>query len=165
MQNLQRKAADADALMDDYFEKFYGPEAGPAMKQYWLRIDKAFAEMKCESGSFFALHLVYTDEFLGKQGALLATAAKAAKGEKAYEQRVAMTREGFLNAVGYARLPSARYRARREARGAGAAPEVGARDKGGRRRRVAGQGLREHAGGHRFPRTGRTSPRADLGWP
>ena len=97
-------AADADAIMDDYFTKFYGPEAGPFMKQYWMSIDKAFADLKCESGSFYALHLVYTPEFLARLEALMDKAAAAAKGDKAYAARLAMTAEGFKNARQYCQV-------------------------------------------------------------
>jgi hypothetical protein len=31
---------DSDAMMDEYYEKFYGPEAGPFMKTYWTDIDQ-----------------------------------------------------------------------------------------------------------------------------
>jgi hypothetical protein len=95
---------DSDALMDDYFMKFYGPQAGPDMKQYWLSIDKAFADMKCESGSFFALHLVYTPQFLQELDALVKKARDAAAGHKAYSARVAMTAQGFRNAMQYTQI-------------------------------------------------------------
>ncbi len=93
--------ADAGAIMDDYFVKFYGPSAGPIMKQYWMSIDKAFAGLKCESGSFFSLHLVYTPKFLAALDVLLKKAASAAKGNASYTARVAMVTEGFQNAVQY----------------------------------------------------------------
>jgi len=89
---------DSDALMDDYFMKFYGPAAGPFMKQYWNSIDRAFADMKCESGSFFALHLVYTPEFLEKLAGLVSQAANAVAENAAYLARVEMTSEGLRNA-------------------------------------------------------------------
>ena len=99
--------ADTGAIMDDYFEKFHGLAAGPLMKQYWMSIDKAFAGLKCESGSFFSLHLVYTPKFLDRLEALLKKAADAAKGNASYAARVAMTAEGFRNAAQYCRLREA----------------------------------------------------------
>ncbi len=98
---------DSDAIMNDYFMKFYGPEAGPFMKQYWLDIDKAFAELKCESGSFFALHLVYTPEFLEHLNDLMKKARFVSKDNQKYSARVALTAEGLMNAVQYTRLRSA----------------------------------------------------------
>jgi len=91
--------ADAAAIMDDYFARFYGPNAGPIMKQYWMAIDEAFDEMKCHAGCFFAVHLVYTPEFLAKTKALLDQAAEAAKGNAAYAARVALHTEGWKNAA------------------------------------------------------------------
>jgi len=102
--------ADSDALMDDYFVKFYGSKAGPFMKEYWLSIDKAFANMKCESGSFYALHLVYTPQFLRKLDSLVRKASDAAKDDPAYYARVAMTAQGLENAVQYIQVRDAMNR-------------------------------------------------------
>ncbi len=90
--------ADSDAMMDDYFMKFYGPAAGPFMKQYWNSIDRAFADMRCESGSFFALHLVYTPEFLRHLAQLVRQATGAVDEDGIYSARIAMTSEGLENA-------------------------------------------------------------------
>ncbi len=99
--------ADAGAMMEDYFLKFYGPQAGPLLRQYWLGMDRAFADLKCESGSFFALHLVYTPAFLEKLNGLLQRAAGAAKDNPTYAARVAMTAEGFKNAQQYVQMREA----------------------------------------------------------
>jgi len=99
--------ADAAAIMDDYFTKFYGPSAGRFMKRYWLSVDKAFADLKCESGSFFSLHLVYTPKFLSALDALLTKAADAAKGDASYAARVAMAAEGLRNATQYCQIRDA----------------------------------------------------------
>ena len=102
--------ADSDAMMGDYFVKFYGPQAGPFMKQYWLSIDEAFTNMKCESGSFFALHLVYTPEFLKELTGLMGKGYKAAEGNKTYLARIAMTDQGLKNAVQYMQIRDAMNR-------------------------------------------------------
>lgn len=93
--------ADAEAIMDDYYLKFYGPAAGPIMKQYWTAIDRAFVDLPCHSGSFFALHLVYTPEFLRRCRELIDRAAAAAEGDGAYTARVQMAAEGLRNAEEY----------------------------------------------------------------
>ncbi len=98
---------DNDAMMDDYFMKFYGPTAGPFMKQYWLSIDQAFAQMKCESGSFFALHLAYTPQLLEKLERLVEKASSAAQNDNTYSGRVAMTADGLKNAVQYIQIRNA----------------------------------------------------------
>lgn len=102
--------ADADAMMEDYFLKFYGSRAGPFLRQYWLSIDRAFADLKCESGSFFALHLVYTPAFLEELDGLLQKAAGAVKDNPTYAARVAMTAEGFKNAQQYIQIREAMNR-------------------------------------------------------
>ena len=99
--------ADAAALMDDYFARFYGPKAGPLMKQYWMGIDQAFAQMKCHSGCFFALHLVYTPEFLATCQGLLEKAVAAARGDEAYAARVELHTQGFRNAVEFMQVRAA----------------------------------------------------------
>ena len=102
--------ADSDAMMDDYFMKFYGSAAGPFMKQYWMSIDEAFANMKCESGSFFALHLVYTPQFLGKLAGLIEKAADAAGGDADYLARIEMTSQGLKNAKQFIQIRDAMNR-------------------------------------------------------
>ncbi|MCS7252683.1 MAG: DUF4838 domain-containing protein [Armatimonadetes bacterium] len=99
--------ADANALMDDYFTKFYGDKAGQAMKEYWLTIDEAFAKMRCHSGSFFALHLAYTPDVVSRCQALLERAKELAQGVPVYLARITMAEEGFQNAVQYLQLRDA----------------------------------------------------------
>lgn len=96
--------ANADAVMDDYFLKFFGPKAGPLMKEYWMGIDRAFVNLKCHSGGFYALSPVYTPEFLAKCQGLLDQAAAAAKEDPSYAARVAMHAEGFKNVVQYRQI-------------------------------------------------------------
>jgi len=102
--------ADADAIMDDYFLKFYGPAAAPAMKQYWLGIDRAFAELPSHAGSFFAVHLVYTPEFLRQCQELIDRAAAAAESDATYAARVQMAAEGLANAAQYTAIRDAMNR-------------------------------------------------------
>ncbi len=99
--------ADADAMMEDYFLKFYGPQAGPFLKQYWLGLDRAFANMTCESGSFYALHLVYTPQALEHWEGLMQKAADAVQGDPTYAARVALTAEGLQNARQYIQMRDA----------------------------------------------------------
>ncbi|MBC8216850.1 MAG: beta galactosidase jelly roll domain-containing protein, partial [Planctomycetes bacterium] len=93
-----------------YFMKFYGSAAGPFMKRYWMGIDEAFANMKCESGSFFALHLVYTPQFLRQLAHLVRQAAGAAGEGEIYSARIAMTSEGLKNAEQYIHVRDAMNR-------------------------------------------------------
>jgi hypothetical protein len=102
--------AGSDAIMDDYFMKFYGPKAGPLMKAYWLSIDEAFANMKCEAGSFYALHLVYTPPHLAKLSGLIQKASDVTRDDVRYSARVAMSAHGLSNAVQYIQLREAMNR-------------------------------------------------------
>jgi len=91
-------SADADAIMDDYYQSFYGPKAGSVMKEYWRAIDEAFDRLDCHTGSFFALHLVYSPEFLKQCQGIIGRASAAAREDKTYAARVDMAREGLRNA-------------------------------------------------------------------
>ena len=96
--------ADADAIMEDYYQKFYGAKAAPFMKEYWLTIDDAVAKVDCHSGSFFWIPMVYTPEFLNKLGKSIDRAILAAKDEPHYAERVALHAEGYKSAVEYRAL-------------------------------------------------------------
>ena len=100
-------SANADEILDDYFFQFYGPEAGPTMKQYWMGIDDAFNNLACESGSFFALHLVYDEAFLDECRTKISKAAALAKENKTYMARVEMAAEGLKNAEQFAKIRQA----------------------------------------------------------
>ncbi len=102
--------ADADAIMDDYFLKFYGPKAGPIMRKYWTAIDRAFVDLRCHSGSFYAVHLVYTPGFLKRCRDLIDRAAALAAEDDAYAARVQMAAEGLRNAAQYAAVRNAMNR-------------------------------------------------------
>ena len=93
--------ADATAIMEDYWQKFYGQRAAPFMKQYWMGIDAAQGRLQSHAGSFFGLQQIYTPEFLKQCESLLAQAAEAARGDERCEQRVALANEGLKSAAAY----------------------------------------------------------------
>jgi hypothetical protein len=101
--------ADADAIMEDYWQKFYGP-AAPFMKDYWMGIDAEMEKLNSHAGSFYGLQQIYKPQFLSKCEALLAKAAQAAKGNEMYEKRVALHAEGFKSAVEYRQISDATAR-------------------------------------------------------
>ncbi len=91
-------------IMADYWDKCYGPAAGP-MEKYWMQIDESFANIKSEAGSFHALHLVYTPERIKQLGAHLDKAEKlAAGGSKNQQYRVMVARRGYRRAVYWRRF-------------------------------------------------------------
>lgn len=102
--------ADATAIMEDYFVKFYGEKAAPHMKAYWMGIDAAQQQLKTHAGCFYGLSQIYTPEFLTQCEGLLAKAAAAAKGDAIYEQRVAMHAEGLRSARAYRTMSDAMNR-------------------------------------------------------
>ncbi|MFM8470979.1 MAG: DUF4838 domain-containing protein, partial [Limisphaerales bacterium] len=102
--------ADATAIMEDYWQKFYGPKAAPHMKAYWMGIDAAQQRLKTHAGSFFGLAQIYTPEFLAQSEGLLAKAAAAAQGDAVYEQRVALHAEGLRSARAYRSMSDAMNR-------------------------------------------------------
>lgn len=93
--------ADAAAIMEDYWQRFYGPRAAPFMKQYWMGIDSALATLPSHAGSFYGLQQIYTPQFLERCRTPLAQAAKAAQDDERYAQRVRLHTEGFQSAVDY----------------------------------------------------------------
>lgn len=102
--------ANAAAIMEDYWPKFYGPKAAPHMKAYWMGLDAAQQKATTHAGSFFGLAQIFTPEFLTQCEALLAKAAAAAQGDATYEQRVALHAEGLRSARAYRTISDAMNR-------------------------------------------------------
>lgn len=97
--------ADADAIMQDYFRQFYGPKAGPHVKEYFYAVDKLVGEFKCDETGARGLETVgalYTPEVLARLRRMIDQATAAAGGMPAYAERVAMTEHGLRNAEEYA---------------------------------------------------------------
>jgi hypothetical protein len=93
--------ADADAIMDEYFAGLYGSQAGSLLQQYWTEIDQACVRLRTHSGSFYALHQIYTPDLLRRLDDLLRRAAAAADGDATFAARVAFAAEGLKNAQQY----------------------------------------------------------------
>ena len=96
--------------MDDYWQKFFGPRAAPSMKAYWMGIDRATSRLDCHAGCFYGLQEIYTPAFLRQCQALLDEAARAAKDDKVYAERVALHAEGLRSAVEYREICDAMNR-------------------------------------------------------
>ena len=106
---------DVDALLDDFFAKFYGPAEKP-MKAYWSTIFNAWEETICTEHEYFVAPSIYTSEVLAALKASLLEAEKIingikvqgkalARNEKLYLDRMRFTRysyditEGYLSMV------------------------------------------------------------------
>ena len=95
---------DVDAHLAEFYEKFYGPAAGP-MGRYWNAIYKAWEETICTEHEFFVAPAIYTAELIEALRRELATAEKAMLGtaakknpgrnEKLYLERLQFTRHSF----------------------------------------------------------------------
>jgi len=86
--------ADVDALLDDCFEKFFGPAAQP-MGQYIRLMDKALAKSEHCTGSSWDMPLHYPAALRKKARAYLNEGRKRASGEDAYGKRVKMITQTF----------------------------------------------------------------------
>jgi len=101
------RQADADAIMDEYFARLYGSQAGPLLQQYWAEIDQACVRLRTHVGSFYALHLIYTPDLLRRLDDLMQRATAAAGGDAVLAARVAFAAEGLENARQYIALRDA----------------------------------------------------------
>ena len=89
---------DPWAIMADYWVKSYGVAAKP-MQDYWLEVDRGFTNLKTESGSWHALHHVYTPQRIALLDQYLSQAEKLAASKAGYEQRVSLARRGWQRAL------------------------------------------------------------------
>jgi len=99
--------ADPEAIMEDYWQRFYGSDAAPFMKEYWMSIDSAVVELKTHAGGFHGIRQAYTPKLLRQCGHLLSQAARAAEGDPVFSQRVALHSEGWRSAVEMRQLEDA----------------------------------------------------------
>ena len=81
--------ADVDALLDDFYRKFYGPAAGP-MRRYYERLEKAAIDSGLHfSPPYYRFPEVFTDACLADCRKYLEEAKQLANTEK-IQQRLAM---------------------------------------------------------------------------
>jgi Domain of unknown function (DUF4838)/Glycosyl hydrolases family 2, sugar binding domain len=96
--------ADVDALLAEFYEKFYGPAARP-MAAYWTAIHNAWASTIVTEHEHFLLPAVYTPELLARLRKHLETAEKLVeplkgkkdpgRNEKLYLERMQFTHLSF----------------------------------------------------------------------
>lgn len=96
---------DADAILDDYYEKLCG-KAAPLIKSYWERIDKACRESEVHVGSFYGVHAIWTADLLKQCQADLDSADKTAETDRE-KGAVALFRSGLESARYYLLLRGA----------------------------------------------------------
>ncbi len=86
--------ADVDALLEDCYEKFFGPAAGP-MGAYITLMDAALRDSDHCTGSAWDMPHFYPAELRKTARALLDAGVKLAQGQGAYEKRVQMITSTF----------------------------------------------------------------------
>ena len=85
--------ANVDAIMQDFYQKFFGPAASP-MQQYIETMDNAITHADYHTGCSWDIPLIYTADVRKQARAALDEAAKLAPAG-AYAQRVAMYQKNF----------------------------------------------------------------------
>jgi hypothetical protein len=96
-QLLWNPDADVDALLADFYQKFYGPAAGP-MAEYWNAIFKAWADTIVTEHEYFVAPAIYTPELvrLLKQKLEAAEAAvKPLAGQQTADAKLLLERMKF----------------------------------------------------------------------
>jgi len=86
--------ADVDALLAEFYEKFFGPAAGP-MGEYLTLVDHALRDTDVHSGSSFCMPRAFPPERMMRGRALLDRAARGAAGDTIYSQRVRIFRLNY----------------------------------------------------------------------
>ena len=92
--------ASAQAVVDDFCQKFLGPAAGP-MRRYIDLMDKTVADADDHTGSIWDLALVYAAPVRAQAQRLLDEAAQAASADSLYAKRVEMFCKSFAFLEGF----------------------------------------------------------------
>jgi hypothetical protein len=91
--------ADVDAMLAEFYEKFYGPYAKP-MSSYWTAINEAWEKSIVTEHEHYVAPAIYTPELIAQLRKHLETAEKIANTgtgrlDKQYAERLKFTRKGF----------------------------------------------------------------------
>ena len=87
-------AVDVDALLEDYFENFYGPAAVP-MRAHFDRLEDAYRQADFHTGNVFDIPHILTADVMAELGESLHQAEQLAAGNAVIAQRVELTRVGY----------------------------------------------------------------------
>ncbi len=101
--------ADADVLLADCFEKFFGPAAGP-MGRYILLMDGALRDGDYCTGSAWDMPHFYPPPLRAKARALLDEGKTLSAGQGVFEQRVKMITQTFDALEAFCAMMDARVR-------------------------------------------------------
>lgn len=112
--------ADVDAMLDDYFEKWFGA-SGPALQEYYDLLEDAFSSANVHGHEDTVLPIVYSDELMAKLGPLMEEAIANATDEP-FVTRVELERLIYMSLWHYVEAE----RAKRRCNFAGAAEHLDA---------------------------------------
>jgi len=78
---------DVQLLLEDYYDKFYGPAANP-MQEYWTRMDRERRDAPCHTGNAVNIPDIYTPPVMKYLAERIALASKRAADTQPYAERV-----------------------------------------------------------------------------
>ncbi len=100
--------ADVDALLDDYFSKFFGPAAGP-MYHYWKILDEALYNADFHTGNAWNVPDWYPPKVMERLSAHISEATRVANSEP-YRERVRLFARAFEYLQAFQRLLASQQR-------------------------------------------------------
>jgi hypothetical protein len=116
---------DVDALLADYYQRFYGAAAAP-MRRYWERWEQAMAAGAAQGHGGYEWLAMFTPALAAEADGILAEAERLAEGDgEKVRRRVALARLGFRFTEAWTRMRD--YASRREWAAAVAAGEEAVR--------------------------------------
>ncbi len=94
---------DVDALLADFYQRFYGPAEKP-MSEFWNAIFKAWEETIVTEHEYFVAPAIYTPEVLAVLRKSMAAAESATNGLKAKGQALSRNEKQYIERVRVTRL-------------------------------------------------------------
>ncbi len=94
---------DVNALLDDFYVKFFGPAAGP-MKKYWETIFEAWEKTIVTEHEYFVAPAIYTPEVVERLGGYLREAEAALQKLSASSGHLSRNEERYLQRMRFMRL-------------------------------------------------------------
>ena len=95
---------DVDRLLSDYYQRFYGPAAGP-MQRYWERWEAAMTATTAHGHGGYDWLRLFTPALVAETDGLLREAETlAARGHEKFQRRVAFARLGFRFTEAWTRM-------------------------------------------------------------
>jgi len=102
--------ADVDAILEDFFSKWYGPAAEP-MAEFYDALEQAFATTPEHGHEDIILPLIYTDDLLAKLGEAILKAETNATAEP-FRTRVELERMIYDHLLGHMAIEKAKQQCR-----------------------------------------------------